>query len=100
MLMSKNVLKKWDVQGILDTEQIPNDCAMLMSKNVLKKWDVNFCFEKGCVEIRNFNLTIPFDDQYVPIVNIFDVTTEQIDEQWNSIPNMFKVDHCWSVRQF
>ena len=66
---------------------------MLMSKNVLKKWNVDMCFGKGCLKIHNFDVTIPFNEHDVPIVNILDVTPEQIKGQWNLIPDMCKLDN-------
>ena len=31
-------------RGLLDIAEVPPHCPMLMSKNVLKKWDVDMCF--------------------------------------------------------
>ena len=36
--------------------------------------------------------TIPFNEHAVPIVNILDVTPEQLKGQWNLIPDMCKLD--------
>ena len=46
---------KGTFRGLLDMAEVPDDCPMLMSKNVLKKWDADMCFGKGCLKIHNFN---------------------------------------------
>ena len=77
---------------LLDIAEVQPHCPMLMSKNVLKKWNVDMCFGKGCLKIHNFDVTIPFNEHDVPIVNILDVTPEQLKGQWNLIPDICKLD--------
>ena len=48
-------------------------------------------FGKGCLKINKFDVTIPFNEQDVPIVNILDVTREQLNAQWDSLPEMVKL---------
>ena len=86
------VFLRGEFRGILDIAELQPHCPMLMSKNVLKKWDADMCFGKGCLKIHKFGLKIPFNEQDVPIVNIMDVTPEQLKGQWNLIPGMCKLD--------
>ena len=79
-------------RGLLDIAEVPPHCPMRMSKNVLKKWDVDMCFGQGCLKIHKFDVTIPFNDCDVPTVDILDVTPEQLNGQWDLIPDICKLD--------
>ena len=87
------VFLRGEFRGLLDIAEVQPHCPMLMSKNVLKKWNVDMCFGTGCLKIHKFNITIPFNEQDVPIVNILDVTPEQLKGQWNLIPDICKLDN-------
>ena len=86
------VFLRGDIRGLLDIAEVQPHCPMLMSKNVLKKWNVDMCFGPGCLKIHKFDVTIPFNEHDVPIVNILDVTPEQLKGQWDLIPDMCKLD--------
>ena len=87
------VFLRGEFRGLLDIAEVPPHCPMLMSKNVLKKWNVDMCFGPGCLKIQNFDVTIPFNEHDVPVVNILDVTKEQLKRQWNLIPDMCKLSN-------
>ena len=72
------VFLRGEFRGILDIAEVQPHCPMLMSKNVLTKWNVDLCFGEGCLKIHKFGVTIPFNDHDVPTVDIMDVTPEQL----------------------
>ena len=61
------------------------------TKMVMKKWDVDLCFGKSLVRINKFQVNLPFSDRDVPMVNIIDVTPQQIHDQWSDIPEHYKI---------
>ena len=87
------VFLRGEFRGLLDIAEVPPHCPMLMSKNVLKKWNVDMCFGQGCLKIHKFDVTIPFNEHDVPVVNILDVTKEQLKRQWNLIPDVCKLSN-------
>jgi len=58
---------------------------------MMKKWDVDLCFGKSKTKINKFGVEIPFSAKDVPIVNIFDFTAKTLSDQWDRIPDHFKV---------
>ena len=66
-----------EFRRLLDIVEVLPHCPMLMSKNVLKKWNVDMCFGKGCLKIHKFGVTIPFTESDVPTVDMLDATPEQ-----------------------
>ena len=74
-------------RGVLDQAEVNVDCPQLLSKMVMRKWDVDLCFGKSQTRINKFGVNLPFNNKSVPIVNILDVTSEQLKEQWDKIYN-------------
>ena len=64
---------------------------MLLSKMVLRKWDADMCFGKGVTRVNKFDLEVPFNEQDIPVINILDVTPDQIWNQWYQIPEQFRL---------
>ena len=87
------VFIKGEYRGILDQASVPVNCPQLLSKMVMRKWDVDLCFGSEKTRINKFNVELPFSSSQVPIVNIFDVSTEQLASEWKKIPVYFKLDH-------
>ena len=87
------LFRRGTFRGLLCMAEVPPDCPMLMSKNVLKTWDVDMCVGKECQKIHKFDVTIPFNEQDVPIVNILDVAKGQLKAQWDKIPDMVKMEN-------
>ena len=77
----------------MDIAEVQPHCPMLMSKSVLKKWNVDMCFGEGCLKIHKFGVTLPFNECDVPTVSIMDVTSEQLKGQWDLIPDICKLDN-------
>ena len=73
-------------RGVLDIAEVQPHCPMLMSKNVMKKWNVDMCFGTGCLNIHKFGVTIPFNECDVPTVGILDVTQDQLNRTMRSGP--------------
>ena len=44
------------------------------------------------MKLHKFNLEIPFNAHGVPVVNIMEMTKEQVKAQWNLIPDEMKID--------
>ena len=86
------VFVKGVYRGMLDQASVNVNCPQLLSKMVMQKWDVDLCFGKKQTRIGKFNVMLPFSEASVPVVNIFDVTQEQLKEQWSRIPEYFKVN--------
>ena len=78
-------------RGVLDEAEVPVDCPMLLSKMVLRKWDADMCFGKGVTRVNKFDLEVPFNEQDIPVINILDVTPDQIWNQWYQIPEQFRL---------
>lgn len=68
-------------RGVLDQAEVPVDCPMLLSKMVLRKWDADMCFGKGVTRLNKFNVEVPFSHADIPVINILDVTAQQVWEQ-------------------
>ena len=49
-----------------------------------------YASEKGVTFIGKWNVEIPFNDKDIPMVNVFEVTPEQVQQQWHKIPDHFK----------
>ena len=77
-------------RGVLDQASVPLKCPQLLSKGVMKTWDVDLRFGKGVTFIGKWNVEIPFNDKDIPMVNVFEVTPEQVQQQWHKIPDHFK----------
>ena len=77
---------------MLDEAEVPVDCPMLLSKNVLRKWDAGMCFGKGATRLNKFGLEVPFSATDVPIIDIMDATPQQVWEQWDKIPKQFRIE--------
>ena len=76
-------------KGTLDQASVPVECPQLLSKGVMKKWDVDLCFGKGVIKIHKFGIEVPFNSRGVPMVNILDVTAEQVRDQMGPSPMAF-----------
>ena len=63
---------------LLGIAEIPESCPMLMSQNVLKKWDVGMCFGKGHMRVRKFKLATPFNEHEILGANLLGMTKEQV----------------------
>jgi DNA uptake protein ComE-like DNA-binding protein len=86
------VFVKGEYRGTLDQAEVNCDCPQLLSKQMMKKWDVDLCFGKSQTKIHKFNVEFPFSAHDVPIVNIFDFDSKQLNEQWHKIPDHFKIN--------
>ena len=79
-------------RGVLDQAAVDVTCPQLLSKQVMEKWDVDLCMGKKKTKINKFNVQVPFStEKQVPVVNIFDITPEQLAAEWHRIPNHFKM---------
>ena len=52
---------------------------------------MDLCFGSGTTKINKFDVEMPFSDNDVPIVNIFDFTAQDVRNQWQKIPAHFKI---------
>ena len=78
-------------RGALDQAEVDVACPQLMSKQMMKTWNMDLCFGSSTTKIKKFGVELPFSEKEVPIVNIFDFTAKDVREQWNKIPDHFKV---------
>jgi len=78
-------------RGALDQAEVDVACPQLMSKQMMKTWNMDLCFGSSTTKIKKFGVELPFSEKEVPIVNIFDFTAKDVREQWNRIPDHFKV---------
>ena len=78
-------------RGTLDQAVVKVKCPMLLSKDVMKAWEVDLCMGDSLMKIKKFGVEIPFNEKGVPMVNIFEVTPEEVVQQWSYIPEQFKV---------
>ena len=46
---------------------------------------------KSQLEIGKYNMTVPFTDTKVPVIDILDVGFDQLQKQWHDIPAYFKL---------
>ena len=80
-------------RGLLDMASVPDDCTMLMPKNTLTTWKVELCVGSVYLRIAKLKLIIPSVEQFVPIVNVFDVADEEFKEQCRLMPDVVTLNN-------
>ena len=63
----------------------------MIVKYVLEQWDCRLDIGKSQLEIGKYDMVVPFTESKVPVVDILDVTSDQLHKQWKSIPEYYKL---------
>ena len=78
--------------GSIDQASVPVQCPQLLAKVTMKAWDTDLCFGKSLMKVHKFNYEKAFNRQDIPMINIFEVTPEQLKENWHLIPDHYKLN--------
>ena len=78
-------------RGTIDQASVDVQCPQLLAKCTMKIWNTDLCFGESMMKVHKFNYQKPFNEKDIPMINIFEVTSEQLVTNWHLIPKHYKL---------